>query len=215
MRRDLTGSELYEAHYRLQERRSNARFLAFIFLLFLFFFSLRIYWTNTFGGVEIDGASMNKTLFDGEKLLMKYSKDGRDAKRGDIIVVSVSNYKECVTIKDGYLIKRLIAVEGDIVRCVDGQVYIQYAGSEQEEKLDEPYAYYHLSKSNYDFGPYTVGEGEIFFLGDNRQNSIDSRYGIQNGSHLADRLYKVEDIYGIVPEWAVENQKILEKIFFH
>ena len=56
--------------------------------------------------------------------------------------------------------------------------------------------------------------GEIFFLGDNRLNSCDSRYQEYGGSHLKDKLYKATDVYGVVPEWALEHQEILAKIFF-
>jgi signal peptidase I len=217
MRKELEGSELYEARFGFRERRATARFWAIIFLIFTLLYSVRLYWTQTFGGVQIDGNSMNYTLYDGQQLLMKYSKDGKEAKRGDVIVVYVGDYPECSNVGSGYLIKRLIAIEGDSVKCMDGQIYIQYAGESEYTKLDEPYAHYKsdYDKQMYDFGTYKVGEGEIFFLGDNRNNSIDSRYGVTNGSHLANRLYKAEDIFGIVPEWAIENQKIIEKIFFH
>ena len=55
---------------------------------------------------------------------------------------------------------------------------------------------------------YEVGEGEIFFLGDNTRNSIDSRYK-QGASHL-DGLYKKTDIYGIVPQWSIDHRAFLE-----
>lgn len=217
MKRDFTESELYEEHYRFKERRSNVRFFTFVLCFIFILLGFRLYWTSAFCGVEVDGRSMFPTLQHREKLLMKYSDGGRDAERGDIIVIDVHGYEECKTVSSGFLIKRLIAVEGDTVKCIDGQVYILYAGAADYVALDEPYAHYEKSlKASYDFGPYEVGEGEIFFLGDNRNYSMDSRYGLEDnvGSHLPDRLYKASDIYGIVPKWAIEHQKTLEKIFF-
>ncbi len=214
MNKALSDSELYEARHGFKESRSNARFLCVIFLIFILFLSFNAWWMGNFGGVVVDGSSMNQTLYDGEKLLMRYAK-GYKAARGDVIVIYVGGYEECESVNGDFLIKRLIATEGDKVRCQDGQIEIQYAGTGKWEKLNEPYAYYANYRSDYDFKEYEVGEGEIFFLGDNRSgrgSSLDSRY--QEGLSHLDCLYKEADIYGVVPAWAIEHHEILSKIFF-
>lgn len=218
MNKGLQDSELYESRFRFKEQKSNARFFAVLLAAFIALFCLRAWWTNSYGGVVVDGNSMRETLYDGEQLLMKYVDKNTKAARGDVIVVYVGGYAECASVKGDYLIKRLIAVEGDSVRCKDGKIEICYAGTEDFVPLAEPYAYYGVNdgyKDEYDFAEYTVGEGEIFFLGDNRSSrgsSVDSRYK-EELSHL-NKLYKVEDIYGVVPAWAIEHNETLAKIFF-
>ena len=201
--------------YPQETKRSSWGFYAFVLLFIAAILLFRWYWTNSFGGVTVSGHSMDKTLYTGEQLLMQYT-DGSDAERGDIIVVYVGGYKEFASTNEAnkteYLIKRLIAIEGDHVRCTDGKIEIKYAGTVEWKPLDEPYAYYQ-DKLAYDFNEYVVGAGEVFFLGDNRNNSQDSRYMEIGGSRL-DYLYKQSDIVGIVPDWAVEHQKVLAKIFF-
>ena len=198
-----------------KERGTGIFFYGALAIMLLAVISFRIYWGQTYAGVIVDGVSMNQTLYNGEKLLMRKASERESAKRGDIIVVYVGDYPECEDVASDYLIKRLIAVEGDKVKCQDGQLFIWYAGETGYVPLDEPYAYYSSSqaKLNYDFNEYVVGKDEIFFIGDNRNNSRDSRYQEPGGSHLT-HLYKQKDIYGVVPTWALENQKILEKIFF-
>ena len=214
MNKSIYDSALYEFRYSLKERRLSDYLTYALLVVFVLLLSLIGWWTSSFGGVVVDGNSMNKTLFDGDKFLMRYV-DGHQAKHGDVIVIYVGDYEECQSVKGQYIIKRLIAKEGDKVRCEDGQIEIQYAGKSEWTKLEEPYAYYANYQTDYDFAEYTVGEGEIFFLGDNRSShgsSLDSRF--QEGLSHLDRLYKEENIYGIVPEWAIEYQDILLKIFF-
>ena len=210
--KNLADSDLYESRFHSKERKSNSRFFLSVLGLLIVFTGLRIFWVQNFGGIVVDGASMRKTLSDGDKLLVRYMKDGVVANRGDVIIVDTRDYPECGN--TDFLIKRLIAIEGDKVKCEDGKLYICYAGQSEYTYLEENYAYYSENKLDYDFQEYVVGEGEIFFLGDNRQNSRDSRYGLIGGSHLDNSLYKAKDIYGVVPNWAIENKGILELLFF-
>jgi len=80
--------------------------------------------------------------------------------------------------------------------------------------LYEPYANYR-GKTDCRFAsredPYVVGKDEIFFLGDNRTESKDSRYK-ENLSHLEDSLYRVGDIYGVVPDWAIRHKNLIKYI---
>ena len=88
-----------------------------------------------------------------------------EPKRGDIIV-----FKSELTLENGsnkLLIKRIIGLPGDTISVADGKVF------RNGEALDEPY-----TKDGYTEGfmaEVTVPEGALFCLGDNRQNSADSR----------------------------------------
>lgn len=222
-----------ESVYDEKERRATARFyavfLSVVVLLFLFF----NFWKSSFSFVIVSGNSMDKTLHNGEYLLStEVIYPEHEVKRGDIIVVRVSDIPEWQRENMGkpqerqthFLIKRLIAMEGDIVRCHKGEMEICYAGTWNEETsydeypfvpLDEPYAYYDESEGGKNAPcntfEYTVGEGEIFFLGDNRNHSKDSRY-LQDGySQLEDRLYQITDITATVSDWSVAHQKGLQK----
>ncbi|MBQ7924113.1 MAG: signal peptidase I [Clostridia bacterium] len=211
--KSLKDTELYEERFGFKERNSAFRYYIVLLALFLLIFGVRIYFTTAFGGVVVDGASMKQTLQDGQRLLMRPTDERHEADYGDVIVVYVGDYPEFQgASQPDYLIKRLIAKEGDKVYCVAGQVYVQYGGEGEFIPLDEPYAYYAYGKANYHFQEYEVGEGEVFFLGDNRQNSMDSRYPTY--SKLKNRLYKEEDICGVVPDWAIKYDGILEFFFF-
>lgn len=86
-----------------------------------------------------------------------------DPERGDVILFDPPDGG------DYYYVKRVIGLPGETVEVRDGKVYINDA----EEPLDEPYV---KGIPTGDFGPYQVPEGYYFVMGDNRNNSSDSRY---------------------------------------
>ena len=153
-----------------------------------------LWFVNNFFVVQVDGDSMNDTFLSGELLYTR--KGNEEARRGEVVIIDVKNYNG-FSAKTERIIKRLIAVEGDSIKCEGGVVYLKKAGGEYEP-LDEPYA----KGQTDDFEEIAVGEGQIFFLGDNRKRSTDSRKVGCLG---------FDDIIGVVPDWAIKIKEFSTK----
>lgn len=214
MKDDFQNGELYESRFAFKARKAVFTTLVVLLVLILLIGTPLVVLFTTHTGVIVKGNSMKNTLQDGDKLFVKQV-DISEVDYGDIIVVDISSYlqtdEEKEQVKDGWIIKRLIAKEGDRVFCQAGVVKVWYAGDSGWTTLEEDYAYYGIEdyyKEFYEFEEYQVGAGEIFFLGDNRsslKSSIDSRYK-EDCSHNKTGLYKQENIVGVVTDWSLNNR---------
>lgn len=124
--------------------------------------------TFVFGAYSIPSGSMEDTIETGDMIFSeKVSYYFRDPEAGDIVTF------EDPQIAGRILVKRVIATGGQTVDLVDGQVVVDGVA------LDEPYTdgkpSYPLSSSTVTY-PYTVPEGYLWVMGDNRTNSQDSRF---------------------------------------
>ena len=130
---------------------------------------------------EVSGHSMEDTLDDGDNLIVdKLTYRFRDPVRYDIIVFPYK-YKE-----DTYYIKRIIGLPGETVQILDGSVYIN------GEKLEEHYGNEVMEEAGIAAEPVTLGVDEYFVLGDNRNNSKDSRsvdVGVVHGKDFVGRAW--------------------------
>lgn len=133
--------------------------LAIVVIIFTFFVRLS----------KVEGDSMNPTLVNQDRMLLLSSVWYQKPERGDIVVARIPSFS-----KDP-IVKRVIAVEGDTVDIdfENGIVYVN------KEALEEPYISELTYRQFYDEGmtfPVTIEKNHVFLMGDNRNESYDSRY---------------------------------------
>lgn len=115
-----------------------------------------------FETVSVDGYSMNPTLNHKDRLIVeKVTYYFHKPQAGDIVVI-----KYPADIKEKF-IKRVVAVPGDKVKIENNMLYINNKAKEEKYILEH--------KMN-DFQEVTIPNDTIFVLGDNRNNSRDSRF---------------------------------------
>ncbi len=156
------------------------------------------YLVITFVGqrTQVSGDSMYPALHDGDNLIVdKLSYNFVDPERYDIIVFPYQ-YEE-----GKYYIKRIIGLPGETVQVIDGEVYID------SELLGETYGAEVMNSAGIADEPIVLGDDEYFVLGDNRNNSSDSRdpsVGVLKGEDLVGkafvRIWPLSDIGVIVHE---------------
>lgn len=128
---------------------------AVLLVMVLFTFLCRPFW--------VSGGSMEPTLQD--RSWVAVTALGFHARRGDVVVVSQPNAL------NEPLIKRIIAVEGDVIE-IDPELHTV---SVNGEVLDEPYISEPVERGGDLTYPIEVPAGHVFVMGDNRNDSLDSR----------------------------------------
>jgi signal peptidase I len=148
---------------------------------------------------RVEGSSMEGTLHDGQYILVNkalYFKVDlsflnflpffdagsnpvhyvfRAPRRGDVVVFRFPNQT------DRDFIKRIIGEPGDTVQIKEGLVYINGHALQENYILEQP---------THDFGPEVVPAGQYFVLGDNRNNSYDSRsWGFVDEKYIVGRAW--------------------------
>jgi len=115
---------------------------------------------------KVVGQSMEATLQDGDNLIVdKISYRFRDPKRFEVIVFPY-RYGE-----DTFYIKRIIGLPGETIQIKEGVIYINGEALEENYGLEQ----IEVGKEGMAASPITMGEDEYFVMGDNRNNSSDSR----------------------------------------
>lgn len=182
---DATEPATAEETHSGQSIGSFLRELPVLLLVaFLLAFLLRTFVLQVF---YIPSSSMEPTLQVYDRMVVeKVSYHFREPRRGEIVVFEgetvaapptdegvvarslrgVGQFIGVVPASARDFVKRVIGLPGDEIRIEAGRVHVN------GEPLNEPYVVFEDAS---DYGPVVVPEGRLFFLGDNRPNSSDSR----------------------------------------
>lgn len=128
--------------------------IAVVLAFFIRYFIVELY--------MVEGPSMRPTLISGERLVVnKFLYRFKEPQRGEVVVFRYPRDPS----RD--FIKRVIAIPGDTIEVKDGRVILN------GQVLNENYI---LEKTRGNYPAATVPKGHIFAMGDNRNNSEDSRF---------------------------------------
>ncbi len=114
---------------------------------------------------QVPTGSMKNTIMPNDRLIAnRLAYTFFDVERGDVIVFPYPDDPSIL------FVKRVIGLPGDVVEIIDGDVYIN------GQYYEENYVSSEIIDKTRNSGPYIVPDNHLFMMGDNRQNSEDSRY---------------------------------------
>lgn len=123
----------------------------------------------------VEGASMEPTLHNQERIFVNKVSSTESYLRGDIVIID----GEKENIEEKFYVKRIIGLPGDQIEMVNDVLFVN------GKKYKEKYLSQNLTDARKlghrltgDFGPLTVPKNNYFVLGDNRLHSMDSRNGL-------------------------------------
>lgn len=117
---------------------------------------------NVVASAEVPTGSMEETVMTGSRILInRLAYVAADPERGDVVAFYYPDDPEQI------FLKRIMGLPGDTIEGIDGKVYINGVPLEED---------YTSQKLREDFRRFTVPEDSYFMMGDNRNNSLDSRY---------------------------------------
>lgn len=150
----------------LEEKEKSPLREALGMILYIGFVLVITFLVITFVGqrTHVSGSSMENTLSHKDNLIVdKITYRFKDPVRYDIIVFPYEHEKNI------YYIKRIIGLPGETIQIADGDIYVD------GEVLRESYGREVIREPGLAAEPVTLGEDEYFVLGDNRNESSDSR----------------------------------------
>ncbi len=159
---------------------------------------------------KIPSASMETTIMTGDRIFglrmayginidlgpFHYNVKMRDPERYDIVIFHYPDNEKKL------FIKRIIGLPGETLTIQDGKVYVDGSSEPLRDDFATGYTYFHYASTPN--GTITVPEDCYFMLGDNRENSKDSRYWVN-------KFVKFDKIVGkaLFRYWPIIKPKIL------